>query len=155
LPIDELARRSDVIAEVRVASQRDVTSPSGARVRLTELIVDDAWKGARRTERLTLFQPIVGGALVDGAHAFKIGDVRVVFLARKTGAPELVLQMAPGLGVFTIDPAAAATGGALLREDVGDVVDIVTGAHPRPRTFATRQTFVSALRMQPQQQVRP
>ena len=144
LPLDELARRSDVIAEVRVASHDDVALPNGARARITTLIVERAMKGAHTSDRLTLFQPLVGGALVDGAYAFRDGDVRVVFFARKTGAPELVLQMAPGLGVFTID----ARNGSL-SEDVGDVVDLMSGVRPRARAFADRAAFMRALSVTP------
>jgi hypothetical protein len=128
LPLDELHRRSDVVARVKVVGVEETP-----RARFTTLVIERSFKG--EGERVVLFQPLYRGSLVAGGYDFKRGDVRIIFLARHG---RFVVQMAPGLGVFKVN------GG--VREDVGDVVDMMTSRPPLARTFADENAFARALK---------
>ena len=155
LALSELRARADVVVHARVVEQRvvDVRLEHGARTAtLTTLLELDADKGARAGDRLVVYQP---GALdgahvrwVDGAHRFKTGDEVVLFAKRFAPAGlashDVVVAMAPGVGVFTVMPPSPLSPARVVED--GGVVDAATGAVVAPRAFASIAALYEAAR---------
>lgn len=148
--LEEMSRRSEVIAHARVAERHVVKEGPGV-VTLTELEVIDGLKGAKAGDILTVYQ--VGGELdgvrhwIEGAHEYEMGEEIVLFAVRHG---ERVVSYGVGVGKFRV-----VYDGAFRRvvEDLGDVVvlqrDEQGGARfssPEPRQDPSLDAFKERVR---------
>jgi len=84
LSLDDLVDRSDVVAHVRVGDVR-IVQRADAPFRATELVVVEAFQGARRGDVLELWQRGDGRVFVVGDPMLEPGQEGLAFLRRVDG----------------------------------------------------------------------
>lgn len=144
--LDELCRRSEVIARVRVLEQQVEHAGPGQRGRArswTTLVVLDAVAGATAGERLVLYQPgdgTSGAGGVLGQPRHRPGDDVVVFLARaRVRGRDVVIHRGLGYGVYDVDADGA------LSERAADVARVPSPAGPLPARWSSVATLRDAV----------
>lgn len=109
MPVDEMARRSDVVAVGTVVSLESTRDPGGHLFSRIELEASEIWKGAA-TRRLLL---VSGSAAlgerwvrVVGEEPFRLGEEVVVFAVRNAAGDAVAIH--PSQGKFRIhsDPVS-------------------------------------------------
>jgi hypothetical protein len=105
VPLEAMAKESDVIVHARVIEQQVVWDHAIGRIlTLTSLDVLDPLKGAKRGEKLTIYQ--VGGTLdgvttyVPGALKFAAGEEMVFFAMRMKDST--IVSYGMGLGKYGV-----------------------------------------------------
>lgn len=148
--LEEMTRRSELVAEARVADQR-VVEENGRIITLTDVEVIDGIKGAKSGDVLTIYQ--VGGTLngtrmwIEGAHRYEIGE-QMIFFGVRHG--ERVVSYGVGLGKFRIvydgsfqKVVEDLSGVVVLKTGVGGQAEFET---PTPRSFPSLATFKSEVK---------
>ncbi|OGQ25966.1 MAG: hypothetical protein A2138_00735 [Deltaproteobacteria bacterium RBG_16_71_12] len=145
---DELVRRSEVIARVRVIEQRverPVAGAAAGRARTwTTLVVTDALAGAVVAERLVLFQPgdaSTNAAGVVGQPVHRVGDDVVLFLARvRVHGRDAVIHRGLGYGIYDVG-----VDGVLV-ERAADVARVPSSAGSLPARLPSLTALHDAVR---------
>jgi hypothetical protein len=121
MSLADLVDRSDVVAHVAVGQIR-VVQGEGAPFRVTDLVVVDAFQGARRGDVLELWQRGDGVLFVVGDPMLEEGQEGLAFLRRVDGRFYLT---ALAQAFWWIDGQG---GGALARRDLGGIAVLPSGA---------------------------
>jgi hypothetical protein len=120
LSLRDLVDRSDVVVHVRVGAIR-VVQGQGAPYRVTELVVVEAFQGARRGETLELWQRGDGALFVVGDPILEEGQEGVAFLRRVDGR---IYLTALAQAFWWIDGQGEQ---ALARRDLGAISILLAG----------------------------
>jgi len=150
-PLEQMARESDVIAEVVVGEQR-VVREGNRTITYTQVIVRDGVVGAKAGQTLEVFQ--VGGdwegktSWIIGAHRFLKGEELVLFGVWHPKGGLVVAPYGIGHGLFRVVPDVS---GAKAVEIIGDVVAVdasgqAQGGAPAARTFSSVEGLKAAVR---------
>ncbi len=149
-PVPQMAKRSDVIAEAEVVSQKVFEESEGRLITLNTLRVKDGLKGAKAGEEIVIRQ--IGGELngrvmrMQGMSRYRLGEEVVVFGVR---GPKYFSGYGVGLGKFNI--VKTHHGGEVIEDihDIGAVSNVGGKMQIReasPRKYPSLEEFKAEIR---------
>jgi hypothetical protein len=148
--IQTMTKKSHLVIEAKVVSQKVIEDTKGRIITLTTLQVKDGMKGAQAGQELTLYQ--VGGELngrvmrLQGASVYRPGE-RVMLFAQPYH--DKIVSYGLGLGKFKINSPKSEfqvtediQGLEIMTQEAGRKV--ITG--PSPRKYTTLKAFKDEIR---------